>query len=116
MASEWRMKISLRVKKYLNEMSFLSSPMMGVGALFLRQADVDAETVFRPGAFVSGLHDAGAGAGDDHEAGGGDLFAELGGLHVFGLGRMRARGAEDGDFALVGIRREDAEGVAEFAQ
>ena len=62
-----------------------------VGALFPRQADVHAETVFRPGAFVAGLHDAGPGAGDDHEAGGGNFFAELAGLLVFGLsGSVRA--------------------------
>ena len=40
-----------------------------IGALLPRQADVGAETVFRPGALVAGLHDARPGAGDDHEAG-----------------------------------------------
>ena len=64
---------------------------------------------------VSGLHDAGAGPGDDHETGGGNLPAKLGGLLIFQFVRPRARGTEDGDFAFVRIRREDAEGVAQFA-
>ena len=116
MASEWRMKINLRVKKYLNVTSFLSSAMTGIGALFPRQADVHAETVFGPGAFVPGLHDARSGAGDDHEAGFHNLAPEIHGLLIFHLVRLRPGRAENGDLADVRIRREEAEGVAQFAQ
>ena len=101
MASEWRMKISLRVKKYLNEIELLVFVDDRVWRLFPREANVDAETVFRSRAFVAGLHDAGAGAGDDHVTGFGDHFGELDGLLVFLLGRLCSGGAEDGDFAFV---------------
>jgi hypothetical protein len=87
----------------------------GVGGLFPREADVDAEAVFGGGAFVAGLHDAGAGAGDDHVAGLDDLGAELDGLFVFDVVGLGAGGAEDGDLALLVIGRKDAEGVTEFA-
>ena len=116
MASEWRTKMSLRVKKYLKVMSFLSSWMTGIGALLPRQADVRAKAVFQSRAFVAGVHDAAARAGDDHEPGFGNLAAEFDRLLVFHLGRLRARGAEDGHLALVRVGRKELEGVAQFAQ
>ena len=87
-----------------------------IGALLPRQADVDAETVFRPGAFVSGLHDARPGAGDDHETGLRNFAPELDGLLIFHLVRLRPRGTKNRDLADVRIRREQPEGVAQFAQ
>ena len=44
------------------------------------------------------------------------LRAEVGGLLIFQFVGLRARGAEDGDFAFAGVGREEAEGVAQFAQ
>ena len=74
------------------------------------------KAVFRPGAFVSGLHDARPGAGDDHEAGLRNLAPEIHGLLVFQLVRLRPGGAENRDLADARIRREQPEGVAQFAQ
>ena len=96
MASEWRMKINLRVKKYLNVANFLSSRM----------------TAFA----LPGLHDARSGAGDDHEAGLHNLAPEIHGLLIFHLARLRPGRAENGDLADVRIRREEAEGITQFAQ
>jgi len=110
MASEWRMKINLRVKSYLNVASFFVLANDRIRALLPRQADVHAETIFRSGAFVPGLHDAGAGTGDDHEAGLGNLAPEVHGLLVFHLVRLRPGRAENRDLADAGIRREEAEG------
>ena len=76
MASEWRTKVSLRVKKYLKVMSFLSFWNDGIGRLFPRQADVRAETPLRPAPFVARLHDAGTGTGDDHPTVRGNLRAK----------------------------------------
>lgn len=87
----------------------------GVGGLFPGQADIGAEAIFGAGAFVACLHDSGAGAGDDHEAGIGGEAAEFLCLVVFGFIGLGAGGAEDGDFASVVIGGEEAEGVAEFA-
>ena len=39
----------------------------GVGALFERQGDVEAQAVIRPSAFVRSCHDASTAARDDHE-------------------------------------------------
>lgn len=63
---------------------------------------------------MTGLHDAGAGAGDDHEPGFDDLFSEFNRLLVsLFVGRGTGR-AEDGHFASLGIRGKQAVGVAEF--
>ena len=87
----------------------------GVGGLFPRQADVGAETHFQSGAFVAGLHDAGAGAGDDHEARVGNLAGELDRFEIFLARGQSAGGAEDGDFAGLIVGGEKTEGVAQFA-
>ena len=68
----------------------------GVGFLFEGELDGDADGGGLAGAFVTGGHDAAAGAGDDHEAGFGEEVAELEGELVvgvvdFGAGPSRRR-------------------------
>ena len=116
MASEWRMKISLRVKKYLKVTSFLSSAMMGLADCSHGRRMFTPKLFSGPGAFVAGLHDARAGAGDDHETGFGNLAPEIHGLLIFRLVRLRPRGAENRDLADARIRREEPEGITQFAQ
>ena len=58
----------------------------------------------------------GPGTGNDHESGLGNLASEIHSLLVFHLVRLRPGRAENGDLADMGIRREKAEGVAQFAQ
>ena len=65
---------------------------------------------------MSGLHDARPGAGDDHETGLRNFTPELDGLLIFQLVRLRPRGAKNRDLADARIRREQPEGVAQFAQ
>ncbi len=116
MASEWRMKMSLRVKKYLKVTSFLSSAMTGLAVCSHGRRMLTPKAVGRPGAFVSGLHDARPGAGDDHETGLHDFAPEVRGLLIDKFIGLRARRAEDGDLAFAGVGREEAERVAQFAQ
>src|SRR5437667_6529238 len=59
-----------------------------VGALFPGQADISAETILRPGAFVAGLHDATPGARDDHEPRLSNLSAELDPLLILHARRL----------------------------
>src|SRR5690349_23222088 len=84
----------------------------GICALFPRQTNVRPETVFRTGAFVTCLHDAAPCTRNNHETRRGDLFAERERLLIFHLAWQRARGTEDGYFALVRIRREQFERVS----
>ena len=65
---------------------------------------------------MPGLHDARSGAGNDHEAGFHNLAPEIHGLLIFHLARLRPGGAENGDLADARIRREEAEGITQFAQ
>ena len=65
-----------------------------VGGLLEGQADVDAEAVLAPGAALAGLHDAAAGAGDDHEAALGDGARERLGGAEHRVVLLRARRAE----------------------
>src|SRR5208337_4795062 len=81
----------------------------GVGSLLPRQADVDAKAVFRPGALVSGLHDAWPGAGNDHETGLRNFAPELDGLLIFQFVRLRPRGAKNRDLADARIWCEQPE-------
>jgi hypothetical protein len=53
--------------------------------LFPGQPDVDAETHLRPGALVSGLHDARSRSGNDHEPGL-PIFAQIHSLLMLHLG------------------------------
>ena len=105
------------MKKYLNVTSFLSSLDDRVGALLPGQADVGAEAVLRPGALVPGLHDARAGAGDDHEARRGHLAAELDAPAGTPC-RVGCVRAEPNMVTLRTLRvgREELEGVAQLPQ
>ena len=86
----------------------------GIGALLPRQANVRAETIFRTGTLVAGLHDAAARTGNDHESGRSHLLAKLQRLLIFRLARLRACGTKNGDLALLVIRREESKSVAQF--
>ena len=72
---------------------------VGVGALLLRELDVaaDGEAARVLRAAVGGLHDAGAAAGHDGEAGVGQAGADIAGELVVAMVLLEARGAEDGD-------------------
>ena len=110
------MKMSLRVKKYLRVTSFLSSRMTGLALCSQGEADVDAEAFLGAGAFVPGLHDARAGAGDDHEPGRRDLAAELDPLLILLPRRLRPGGAEHGYLAHMGVGREELEGETQLPE
>jgi hypothetical protein len=83
--------------------------------LFPGQLDIGAETHVRSRALVSGLHDAGTGAGDDHVAFLGDFPREIDRLQILLPCRQRARRAENGHLAFVIVRGEEPEGVTQFA-
>ena len=81
-----------------------------------RQPDAHAERVVGAGALEPGLHDPGAGAGDDHPVVGGHRGREPPGLvveRVVGLGAGRP---EDRDLALAAVRREHVERVAHLLE
>jgi hypothetical protein len=86
------------------------------GALFPRQADVDAKTILRARALVSSLHDARPGTRDDHESRLNNLSPEIHRLLILLGFRLGAGGAEDGDLAFAGVGGEKAEGIAQFAE
>jgi hypothetical protein len=87
----------------------------GVGAFFPGQSNAGPKTVLQARPFVPGAHDARAGPRDDHPAGGGHLASKVRRLFILRFLQLGAGGAEDGDFALLGVRFEQAEGVAQFA-
>ena len=87
-----------------------------VGRLFPGQTDVGAKALLRAGALVSGLHDARARAGNDHEPRPHDLAAEVDRLLVFRAGRRRPGGAEHGDLAHARVRCEELERETQLAQ
>ena len=67
-------------------------------------------------AFDAGLHDPGAGAGDDHPVPVGHRRGEAAGLVVERVVATRARRPEDGDLAGRPVRREDRERVAQLLE
>ena len=87
----------------------------GIGALLPRQPDIRAETVFRAGAFMAGLHDAAARAGNDHEACLGNLSAEVKGLLIFHPRGLRPRRPENRDLPMIRVRGEQLEGIPQLA-
>ena len=87
-----------------------------IGALFEREANVQTEAVVPTGAFLRGTHDAVAAARDDHKAVLDGLAAHLLGHLEFGGFRREPGGAEDRDFATVGIGLENLGGVTQLFQ
>jgi len=88
----------------------------GVGALLPGQADVDAEALFRAGALMAGLHDARAGAGNDHKARCRNLPAKLDSLLIFLPRGLGPGGAKHGDLAHMRVGGEELEGITQLAQ
>ena len=110
------MKMSFRVKKYLNVISFLSSAITGLALCSQGRRMLTPKAVFWSCALVSGLHDARSRAGDHHEPCLDDFSPEINRLLIFLRVWFGAGRTEDGNLALVRKRREQPEGIAQFPQ
>jgi hypothetical protein len=104
--------MSLRVKKYFMLTYFSSPAMTGFAPCSNGQPDRHADAALAPGALHARLHDARAGAGDDHPAALGELGGDVVGVLVERVVGAGAGRAEDRDLRDVAVRIEHGEGVA----
>ena len=83
---------------------------------FEGESDGDAEGGFASWTFVTGFHDAVAGAGDDHPSSFGHEFGKEYGGFVVGVVFRGSCGAEDGDLVCVCVFAEDSVCVSHFLE
>ena len=111
-----RTNISLRVKKYLKLMSFLSLAMILLVACSKGSRMARPKLGSGPAPPWPGGHDPAAGAGDDHPARVRHFLGEFRRLAVVHVVFQGAGAAEDADLSHIAIRGEDFQGVAQFLE